>query len=573
MLCDADVWDAYCTASPAAALSYKASGYAQFGPDRGYFHRWVADNFLESPSDSRRNTVDHVNRDRLDNRLCNLRYATQTEQNINQSIRNRAPGVCPVLWEGFDQLPTGVNYVPAAEHAEHFEFQIKEGGASTRQKSSKDRDVLLIQKYEEVLKKLKPLEARADRLAVIEDHLARCTGILDEVGRVTPKKSGVARKSSRDVVVDGEELTIVRFDTADNSKTPSFEILVDRAHKDLAMRANAELRVDRVQLSHRIAEHALGRRLIARQGLDPGENAFHRNGVKQDYRAANLVVKREGPAAKQTVAPDDPVVLNLLQSFDQAMGRGAVHARDEDDTAVEDDSPPPSRPRTDATDATGGNPQAAHVLHPAPHPKDPTNVIPVIYDAADADAIKQAGFTRDNNVVVVTLRMINKQFKPFVRNNPRYLAIAKQLDKNKVNLATFVYRFVHDKEVPEGFCVKGINNFDSDVRMDNLVLKRGSGKSKSVDATIVPKPLQDMGITLLPYRVRASDQDGRITVYAIVDDDPQKKNNREWSRYTRVYTDAVEEAKRKLRRSIPEYDELDARYQRMYTSRLNIIAK
>ena len=33
-------------------------------------------------------TVDHINRDKLDNRLCNLRYADRTDQIINQKIRS-----------------------------------------------------------------------------------------------------------------------------------------------------------------------------------------------------------------------------------------------------------------------------------------------------------------------------------------------------------------------------------------------------------------------------------------------------------------------------------------------------
>lgn len=48
-------------------------------------HRLVALAFLDPVHG--KNTVDHINRDKLDNRLCNLRWANSSEQAINRPTR------------------------------------------------------------------------------------------------------------------------------------------------------------------------------------------------------------------------------------------------------------------------------------------------------------------------------------------------------------------------------------------------------------------------------------------------------------------------------------------------------
>ena len=56
----------------------------QDGKDRTwYVHRLVAETFIPNPDN--KPTIDHINRNRNDNRVENLRWATRYEQSINKN--------------------------------------------------------------------------------------------------------------------------------------------------------------------------------------------------------------------------------------------------------------------------------------------------------------------------------------------------------------------------------------------------------------------------------------------------------------------------------------------------------
>jgi HNH endonuclease/NUMOD4 motif/AP2 domain len=61
-------------------------------------HKLVASAFLENPEDKK--CVDHVDHDRKNNYLSNLRFATHAENNQNKSMQsNNTTGIVGVCWD------------------------------------------------------------------------------------------------------------------------------------------------------------------------------------------------------------------------------------------------------------------------------------------------------------------------------------------------------------------------------------------------------------------------------------------------------------------------------------------
>lgn len=82
--------------------SSHSEGYIEccIGTVKDYAHRFI---WLYVYGHWPRGTIDHINRNRSDNRLCNLREATYTENNHNKSISKNNTSGCPgVYWSERD---------------------------------------------------------------------------------------------------------------------------------------------------------------------------------------------------------------------------------------------------------------------------------------------------------------------------------------------------------------------------------------------------------------------------------------------------------------------------------------
>lgn len=137
---------------PKKSIYIAQNGYAYFssGGSARLLHIWIAETFLGSRTAS---TVDHMNRVTTDNRIANLRWASQSLQNTNKSFVRTAATATPLpdIAPGFTSadLPRFVYYRPSAVEktgAIRGDFFAVERG-DVRRKTETRKDLTLLDKY------------------------------------------------------------------------------------------------------------------------------------------------------------------------------------------------------------------------------------------------------------------------------------------------------------------------------------------------------------------------------------------------------------------------------------------
>lgn len=141
-----------------------------------YLHNLVM-NRLQFPGKGANETVDHINRNGLDNRKENLRIITQTQQNLNQSKKKRNVMLPPGCTINPDDIPRHIWYVRTnGLHGDRFAIEFKTEGIVWKSTSSKtvsihDKLKQAKEKLQEFYKQFPYLNPENDAKAIEIEHL------------------------------------------------------------------------------------------------------------------------------------------------------------------------------------------------------------------------------------------------------------------------------------------------------------------------------------------------------------------------------------------------------------------
>jgi hypothetical protein len=92
------------------------SNYPEYKSSHIYLHQFVMKYCGNVPNPENKPQIDHINRNKFDNRLCNLRWATSAEQNQNKFVRaDKKPPCDELVAEGINELPRFIRYDKSQE--------------------------------------------------------------------------------------------------------------------------------------------------------------------------------------------------------------------------------------------------------------------------------------------------------------------------------------------------------------------------------------------------------------------------------------------------------------------------
>lgn len=485
---DKHVWDEFVSTFP-----YKSVYVANVGPNSNYaifhheglqyFHRWISWMF-GPPYSPDKPTVDHIDRNSLNNRCKNLRWASQSEQNFNQNKRIREERDVPCIWEGFtcQDIVCGVYYRPPGEHSTgHFAIDYK----GLKRSMCKDKNVPLIQKYAETLEFLidSGVEDREDRVRELRRQLSTIRNAMSF--EIAPKKSRHSARQYADIKdASGKTYTVMQWTLGDDVLNAAIfdpelteRIIAANPDKDHMVRPEHGTHTS---LAKYIYHKILGKSHI----LDDGSTGqvFPKNGIRMDFRKNNLILL---PSGSNTRPSQEFVeIFNRFLSGDSTVSLDYVPSAE--DFYVE-------RIYTRSGES-----------------------YTLVCNAEDSSTIKSLIFSPDKRSLKVVIRKKSGEIHHSISRDENFLSVLNELERINgkkvvtITLASFVYYFICKNSL-SNYNDMNINTFTNqigDVRRDNI----WAGVVKDfADPFNIANDYKELGFKFLPFRVRAFDSKRQIS--------------------------------------------------------------
>jgi hypothetical protein len=134
-----------------------------------YLHNFVMDK-LTFNGKGQTQSIDHINRIGRDNRIENLRELSQTQQNYNQSKRERIVELPPGCGIKPNDIPTNIFYRKSdGIHGDRFLIDIKLPAERIRDQSTSSKNIDLKTKLEEAKLKLKKIRVKHPEIIEIDE--------------------------------------------------------------------------------------------------------------------------------------------------------------------------------------------------------------------------------------------------------------------------------------------------------------------------------------------------------------------------------------------------------------------
>lgn len=147
----------------------KFTGYIYASSSNNTLHRIIAEKNGFDGLDNKSLSVDHINWFKLDNRSCNLRMATQSQQNSNRASRlDKKKPHKDLINIGVDELPRHVRWDNSEQKfiIEKHPVLLQEVIEGLRRKpqlsGTKKQDLSIVEKYNDIIDKLNVLDLRHD---------------------------------------------------------------------------------------------------------------------------------------------------------------------------------------------------------------------------------------------------------------------------------------------------------------------------------------------------------------------------------------------------------------------------